>query len=167
MGDMVRLMVDQPMGMMSSNNHGTAMEPLTKVLMKMSREHSVQSFNRYRVHLGLRAYESFYELTGNRETAGKLESLYGNVDNVELLAGMIAERTSDNCFPTFTVMVNSFIVNSIATNSLYKKTTWWNSDTFDGDYGFSVAKSASIRTLVCNNLKDECNDGLIVDLFVK
>jgi hypothetical protein len=117
--------------------------------------------------LGLHAYGSFYELTGNREAARRLESLYENVDNVELLVGMFAEKTSDNSVPTFTVMMNSYIVNSIVTNPLYTK-TMWNSDTFGGDYGFSLVKSASIRTFICNNLQDECdNNELIVDLYTK
>lgn len=166
-GDTVRLMVDQPMGAMSSNNGGAETEPMTKVLMKLSRENAVQNFNRYRMRLGLPAYGSFYELTDNRETAGKLESLYENVDNVELLVGMLVEKTSYNSVPTFTVMMNSFIVNSIVMNPLYSK-PMWNSDTFDGDYGFSVVKSTSIRTFICNNLQDECdNNDLIVDLYVK
>jgi hypothetical protein len=165
--DTVKLMVDQPMGAMSNNNGSAETEPLTKVLMKLSRENSVQSFNRYRTHLGLHAYGSFYELTGNREVARRLESLYENVDNVELLVGMFAEKTSDNSVPTFTVMMNSYIVNSIVTNPLYTK-TMWNSDTFGGDYGFSLVKSASIRTFICNNLQDECdNNELIVDLYTK
>jgi hypothetical protein len=167
MGDTVRFMVDQRMGMMSSNNDGAVTEPLTKVLMKMSRENAVQSFNKYRTYLGLRAYESFYELTGNHETAEKMELLYENVDNVEMLTGMVTEKTTDDTVPTFTVMMNSFIVNSIVTNPLYSK-SMWKPDMFDGDFGFSLVKSSSIRTFICNNLHDECdNDEFIVSFYAK
>lgn len=168
MGDTVRFMVGEPMGTMSNNNDGATTEPLTKALMRTSREHAVQGFNRYRTRLGLRAYKSFYELTGNQETAKKLESLYGTVGDVEMLTGMIAEKTGDGAaVPTFTVMVNSFIVNSIVSNPLYGE-TMWKPETFGGDHGFSVVKSASIRTLVCNNLRDECDDDeFIVNFYAK
>ncbi|XP_025418087.1 prostaglandin G/H synthase 2-like, partial [Sipha flava] len=145
--DMVKLMIDQKMGMTTCNNNGAATESLTKLLMKLSRENAVQSFNRYRRYLGLDAYKSFYELTGNKETAKKLESLYENVDSVELLTGMLAEKISDKAVPTFTVLTNSFIVNSILTNPLYSETLW-NTETFDGDYGFSIVKSANIKTFI-------------------
>jgi hypothetical protein len=160
-------MVEQQMGMMRSNNDGAVTEPLTKILMKMSRENNVQSFNNYRTYLGLRAYKSFYDLTGNRKTAEILEFLYKNVDNVEILTGMITEKITDDIVPTFTVMINSFIVNSIVTNPLYSK-TMWKPDTFDGDFGFSIVKHASIRTFICNNLHDECeNDEYMVSFYAK
>jgi hypothetical protein len=161
---MVKLMIDQKMGMTTCNNNGAATESLTKLLMKLSRENAVQSFNRYRRYLGLDAYKSFYELTGNKETAKKLESLYENVDSVELLTGMLAEKISDKAVPTFTVLTNSFIVNSILTNPLYSETLW-NTETFDGDYGFSIVKSANIKTFICNNLVDTCDNNFIVDLY--
>lgn len=168
MRETVRLMVDRPMGTMSSNNGDAATEPLTKVLMELSRENGVQGFNRYREHVGLSAYGSFDELTGgDRETADKLESLYGHVDRVELLAGMLAEKPSaDDSVPTFTVMVNSFVVNAIVTSPLYSQAAW-RSETFDGDFGFSAVKSASVATFVCNNLPDGCDRGLVVDLHVQ
>lgn len=167
MGDAVRFMVEQMMGMLSSNNDGASTEPLTKVLLKISRENAVQSFNSYRTHLGLYAYGSFYELTGNREIAEKLESLYENVGDVEMLVGMLTEKKIEDTVPTFTVMINSFIVNSIVTNPLYSE-TMWTSDTFDGDYGFSIVKSANIKTFICNNLHDECdNDDFIVNFYAK
>ncbi|XP_025422715.1 prostaglandin G/H synthase 2-like [Sipha flava] len=163
MSKTIKYMVEQQMGMMRSNNDGAVTEPLTKILMKMSRENNVQSFNNYRTYLGLRAYKSFYDLTGNRKTAEILEFLYKNVDNVEILTGMITEKITDDIVPTFTVMINSFIVNSIVTNPLYSK-TMWKPDTFDGDFGFSIVKHASIRTFICNNLHDECENDEYMDL---
>lgn len=152
--------------MLTCNNDGSATEPLTKLLMKLSRENAVQSFNKYRKYLGLDAYKSFYELTGNWETANKLEELYGDVENVELLTGMLTEKISDEAVPTFSVLTNSFIVNSILTNPLYSKSLW-KSDTFDGDYGFAIVKSASINTFICNNLVGTCDDHFNVDLYAK
>lgn len=162
--NMVKLMIDQKMGMITCNNDGAATESLTKLLMKLSRENAMQSFNRYRRYLGLDVYKSFYELTGNWKTANKLESLYKNVDDVELLTGILAEKISNKAVPTFTVLTNSFIVNSIITNPLYSESLW-NTDTFDGDYGFSMVKSANIKTFICNNLVDTCDNNLIVDLY--
>jgi hypothetical protein len=79
------------------------------------------------------------------------------VDNVEILTGMVTEKTTDDTVPTFTLMMNSFIVNSIVTNPFHSK-SMWKPDTFDDDFGFSLVKSASIRTFICNNLHDEWNN---------
>ncbi|XP_025419562.1 prostaglandin G/H synthase 2-like [Sipha flava] len=166
MTETVRFMVDQKMGSLTSNNDGDATMPLTKLLIKLSRENRIKGFNDYRRHFGLRAYKSFYELTENHETANKLISLYGDVDNVELLTGMLTEKKSDNVVPTFTVMINSFIVNSIITNPLGSKELW-NADTFGGEYGFDLVKSANIKTLICNNLIDKCDSNFTVDIYAK
>jgi hypothetical protein len=166
MTETVRFMVDQKMGSLTSNNDGDATMPLTKLLIKLSRENRIKGFNDYRRHFGLRAYKSFYELTENHELANKLISLYGDVDNVELLTGMLTEKKSDNVVPTFTVMINSFIVNSIITNPLGSKELW-NADTFGGEYGFDLVKSANIKTFICNNLIDKCDNNFTVDIYAK
>jgi hypothetical protein len=92
--------------------------------------------------------------------------LYGDIDNVELLTGMLTEKKSDNVVPTFTVMINSFIMNSIITNPLGSKDLW-NADTFGGEYGFDLVKSANIKTFICNNLIDKCDSHFTVDIYAK
>lgn len=150
--------------MVTHNNDDTETEPLTKLMMTISRENHVQSFNNYRRKLGLRPYKSFLELTQNTETADSLKSLHESVEDVELLTGMLTETSSaEGHSITVTAMVNSFIINSILTNSLHDKRSW-NPDTFGGDVGFHLVETASIKTFVCNNLVDKCDD-FTVELY--
>lgn len=141
--------------------HGNGDErtgPLAKLLMSLSRENSVQGFNDYRRKLGLDAYGSFDELTGDAEVADRLNAVYRCVDDVELLAGMLTERTNggDGVAPTAAIIADSVVVNSILTNRLWAEQAW-NPDTFGGDYGSDLARSADVATFVCNNLADQCS----------
>lgn len=162
----VRCMVNEKMGEVTANNDGAATELLTKFLLELSRENAVQSFNNYRRHLGLTAYGSFHELTGNWDTANALELLYGTVENVELLTGMLTEKKCDHAVPTFTVATNSFIINSIITNPLGSK-LMWRPETFGGEFGFHLVKSANLKTFVCNNLVGKCDDDFIANIYAE
>lgn len=163
MSNTVKYMVNQKMGMLTRNNDGIATEPVTKLMMKLSRENGLQSFNNYRIQLGLYPYETFYRLTRNWEIAEELKRLYGNVDNVELLTGILLERKSYGVASTASIMTNSFIINSILTNDLTSKILW-EPITFGGNEGFDIVKTANIQKLVCNNLAGNCN-GFSVKLY--
>lgn len=165
MKDTIKFMVDQKMSMVTHNNDGSTTEYLTRLMSKLLREQLVRNFNDYRRQLGLRAYGTFFELTGNQETADKLQALYDNVGEVELLPGMLTEKKVNGNSPTVTILANSFIVNSILTNSLASKKSW-TSATFGGNIGFDIVKSANIMSLVCNNLDHNC-DGMKVSLYAK
>jgi len=143
------------MEMVTHNNDVPATEPLTKLMMTMSRENQVQSFNNYRRKLGLFPYKTFFELTRNLETAGKLKALYESVEDVELLTGMLTEANEGHLL-TATAMANSFIINAIMTNPLHDKHSW-NPNTFGGNIGFNLVKSANMKTFVSNNLIDKCD----------
>lgn len=163
MNDAVRFMVDREIGMTSHGNYGNATEPMTSLMLRLSRENAVQSFNNYRRKLGLYPYISFYDLTENWETVELLKSLYDNIEDVELLTGMLTEKSRRGILPTVTIMANSLIVNSILTNPLASKDSWKPS-TFGGNDGFDIIRSASIEKFVCNNLVNNC-EGLTVKLF--
>lgn len=164
MSDTIKFMVDQEMGMVTHNNGGTATKPLTAFMMELSRKNKLQSFNNYRRRLGLYPYSSFYKLTNNWTTATILKSLYNSIEDVELLTGMITEK-STNSVSTLMALTNSMIINAILTNDLNKKNLW-KAETFGGDIGFNIVKSANIETFICNNLVDKC-DGLKVKLYAK
>lgn len=162
MSDTVRFMVDREIGEAARGNYGDATEPMTSLLMRLSRENALQGFNNYRRKLGLYPYTRFYDLTGDWETVEILKSLYGNVDDVELLSGMLTEKRRRGVLPTVTVMANSLIVNSILTSPLATRDSW-DPVTFGGDDGFNTVRSATMETFVCNNLVDNC-DGFTVKL---
>lgn len=151
------------MAMITHNNENAKTIKTAEFLMKLSRDSSMQSFNNYRRKLKLYAYENFFELTENWETAEKLQKLYGDIENVELLSGILTEKTTNGLSQTLAVMTDSFVINSILTNPL---TNSWNSDTFGGDEGFEIVKSANIETFVCNNLPGKC-DGFEVKLYAE
>ncbi|XP_029345135.1 prostaglandin G/H synthase 2-like [Acyrthosiphon pisum] len=154
--DSLRLMMTSKMSMVTANDDGTLTEQLTKTLMILSREQCLQSFNNYRRRLGLPAYKSFFDLTGNVETATALEKLYSTVEKVELLTGVLTEKSSSGVLPTAKVLCNSYIVNAILANSVTTKHLW-APDTFGGVEFFNMVKSTSLESLVCRNM-DNCNE---------
>lgn len=163
--DTLKYMVGQKIGMVSSHNDGVATRPLTMLMIKLSRVNAVQSFNNYRRQFGLPAYDSFYSLTGDSQTAGELANLYESVEDVELLTGVLTEGTRGGAVPTVTVMTDSFIVNAILTNDLVSKLSW-KPETFGGNIGFDIIKYSNLESLVCSNLEDTC-DGLEIQLYAE
>jgi len=55
------------------------------------RDLGIGSLNDVREALGLETYESFYDLAQDYDLAGKLETLYGDIDNVDLYVGGLIE----------------------------------------------------------------------------
>jgi len=162
----LEFMVNSKVGMVAPHNDGELTESLTKTLITLSREHNIQGFNSYRRHLGLPAYSNTYDLTDNLETAIALSKLYGTVDNVELLTGMMSEKPSaGDTLSTADVLTNSFIVNAILSNNLTSKHSWVP-DTFGGVEFFDLVKSASLKSLVCRNMDVNC-DELHVNLYAQ
>jgi len=149
--DALQFMVNSEMGMVTAHNEGALTEKLTKSLMTLSRQKCLQGFNNYRRRLGLAAYNSFFDLTGNTETATELEKLYSSVENVEFLTGVFAEKSSSGVLPTIKVLSNSYLINSILTNHLTTKDSWVP-DTFGGIEFFDLVKSTSLNSLVCRNV---------------
>ncbi|CAI6362657.1 unnamed protein product [Macrosiphum euphorbiae] len=153
--DSLQLMMSSKMSIVTAHDDGPLTGKFTKALMKLSREQCLQSFNNYRRRLGLRAYNSFFDLTGNIETATELEKLYSTVEKVEFLTGVLTEKSSSGVLPTAKVLSNSFIVNAILGNRLITKHLW-APDTFGGVEFFNLVKSTSLETLICRNV-DNCD----------
>ncbi|KAL5241951.1 hypothetical protein ACI65C_009361 [Semiaphis heraclei] len=148
LGDSLEFMVNTKIGMAAAHNDGELTESQTKTLITLSREHCLQGFNSYRRRLGLPTYSSLYELTGNSETALGLLRMYGTVENVELLTGMMTEKPSaGDALPTAEVMTNSFIINAILSNNLTTQQSWIP-DTFGGVEFFNLVKSSSLMSLL-------------------
>ncbi|XP_060873945.1 prostaglandin G/H synthase 2-like [Metopolophium dirhodum] len=154
--DSLQLMMSSKMRIVKAHDDGPLTERLTKTLMTLSREQCLQGFNNYRRRLGLPAYNSFFDPTGNVETATELEKLYSTVEKVELLTGVLTEKSSSGVLPTAKVLSNSFIINAILTNSLTTKQLW-TPDTFGGVEFFKLVKSTSLESLVCRNV-DNCDE---------
>eukprot|EP00102_Acyrthosiphon_pisum_P017362 XP_008188708.2 PREDICTED: prostaglandin G/H synthase 2-like [Acyrthosiphon pisum] len=163
--DALKFMVNSKMGIVTAHNDGALTERHTWTLMKLSREHCLQGFNSYRRLLGLPAYKSFFDLTGNKKTATKLTNLYSTVEEVELLTGVLTEKSSSRALPTAKILTDSFIINAILTNNLTAKHSW-APDTFGGVEFFNLVKSTSLKSLVYRNV-DVNRDELQVHLYAK
>ena len=64
---------------------------LVALNIQRGRDHGLADFNSVREAIGLEAYESFDEITSDIELQGKLETLYGDVNNIDLWVGLLAE----------------------------------------------------------------------------
>lgn len=65
---------------------------LAAINIQRGRDLGLGTLNQTRVSLGLKAYRSFSEITGDAGTAAALQTAYGTVDAVELWVGGLAER---------------------------------------------------------------------------
>ena len=64
---------------------------LASLNIARGRDHGLADYNTVREAYGLPRVTSFSEITRNEELAGKLEELYGSVDNIDLWVGALAE----------------------------------------------------------------------------
>lgn len=64
---------------------------LVSLNIQRGRDHGLADFNSTREAYGLDAYESFDQLTSDTDVQEKLESLYGDINNIDLWVGILAE----------------------------------------------------------------------------
>ncbi|NQW01238.1 MAG: hypothetical protein HQ483_16150 [Rhodospirillales bacterium] len=63
-------------------------------LVKMGRDFRLQPYNAYRRRFGLKPLNSFEELTDDAELRGKLEKLYGDIDQLEFVVGLFGQKSA-------------------------------------------------------------------------
>ncbi len=64
---------------------------LVALNIQRGRDHGLSDYNATREAYGLDEIDSFDDITSNVELQGKLESLYGHVNNIDLWVGLLAE----------------------------------------------------------------------------
>lgn len=64
---------------------------LASLNIERGREHGLADYNQLREDMGLERVTSFDQITSDAELAGKLEALYGSVDNIDPWVGILAE----------------------------------------------------------------------------
>ena len=64
---------------------------LAALNIQRGRDHGLADYNQTRVDFGLAWVTSFDQITSDPELAGRLEQLYGSVDNVDAWIGILAE----------------------------------------------------------------------------
>jgi prostaglandin-endoperoxide synthase 2 len=135
----------------SANPDWPSVEEVTVTLMRKAR---LRSFNDYREAYGLRRLTSFEELTANPEVQERLESLYGDIDNLEWYVGIFAEDYPDYMMmgELMTYMVANDAFTQALTNPLLARNVF-NEDTFTTS-GMKVIKNTrSLEQLVARNAR--------------
>jgi len=103
---------------------GAAGLDLASLNIQRGRDHGLADYNSVRKAYGLSKLTSFSQITSNAELQSKLLALYGNIDNIDLWVGGLAEdhmagssvgRPSKRSLPT------SFKGRAMATASGIKK----------------------------------------------
>ncbi|KAI1882926.1 hypothetical protein AGOR_G00239920 [Albula goreensis] len=122
-----------------------------------TRQMRFQSLNAYRKRFSMAPYSSFQDLTGETEMAAVLEELYGDVDAVELYPGLLVERPRPNAIfgETMVEMGAPYSLKGLMGNPICSP-EYWMPSTFGGKVGFEIVNSASLRNLVCSNVKGPC-----------
>ncbi|XP_014668726.1 PREDICTED: prostaglandin G/H synthase 2-like [Priapulus caudatus] len=147
----------QPAGRMSHHNHGPSTLHIAVATLKHGRLLRLQPFNEYRKRFGLRPYGSFEELTGEQEMAAELRELYGEVDALEFSLGLMLEKARAAAMfgSTIIEMGGPFSVKGLMSSPVCSP-GYWKPSTFGGDRAFDVIKMASLRRLVCSNIRGPC-----------
>uniref|UniRef100_A0A8C5HZU7 Prostaglandin G/H synthase 2 n=1 Tax=Gouania willdenowi TaxID=441366 RepID=A0A8C5HZU7_GOUWI len=135
-------------------------EPIMYVSIKSiehSRQMRYQSLNAYRKRFSLKPYSSFEDMTGEKEMAAVLEDLYGHIDAVELYPGLLVEKPRTNAIfgETMVEMGAPFSLKGLMGNPICSP-EYWKPSTFGGSVGFNIINTASLQSLVCNNVRGPC-----------
>ncbi|XP_078498688.1 prostaglandin G/H synthase 2 isoform X2 [Lissotriton helveticus] len=136
-------------------NVPVAVQRVAVASIEQSRQMKYQSMNQYRKHFMLKPYQSFEELTGEKEMAAELEALYGDIDSMELYPGLLIEKPrTDSIFgETMVEMGAPFSLKGLMGNPICSP-EYWKPSTFGGKVGFDIVNTASLQRLVCNTVKD-------------
>ncbi|TSN30255.1 Prostaglandin G/H synthase 2 [Bagarius yarrelli] len=139
------------------HNVPPALMMVARKSIENSRLMRYQSFNAYRKRFNMKPYASFEEVTGDKKMAVELEELYGDVDAMELYAGLLVEKPRFNAIfgETMVEMGAPYSLKGLMGNPICSP-EYWKPSTFGGHVGFNIVNTASLRKLVCNNIKGPC-----------
>ncbi|KAF7690037.1 prostaglandin G/H synthase 2 [Silurus meridionalis] len=139
------------------HNVPPALAMVAKKSIENSRLMRYQSFNAYRKRFNMKPYTSFEELTGEKKMAAELEELYGDVDAMELYAGLLIEKPRPNAIfsETMVEMGAPYSLKGLMGNPICSP-EYWKPSTFGGKVGFDIINTASLQKLVCRNVKGPC-----------
>ncbi|XP_015280477.1 PREDICTED: prostaglandin G/H synthase 2 [Gekko japonicus] len=135
-------------------NVPAAVQKVAKASIDQSRQMRYQSLNEYRKHFLLKPFKSFEELTGEKEMAAELEELYGDIDAMELYPALLVEKPRPGAIfgETMIELGAPFSLKGLMGNAICSP-EYWKPSTFGGKVGFDIVNTASLRNLICNNVK--------------
>jgi prostaglandin-endoperoxide synthase 2 len=147
----------QRAGRIMLNNTAPFLVSADLAALEKSRTWRLQPYNAYRSRFGLKPVHSFEELTGDRDLAAKLKATYGDVDRVEFLVGLLAERRDPQAMlgdlMSVMVAVDAFsqaLTNPLLSQNVYGKQCF-------SDVGLeTLANTASLDDIVRRNAAADC-----------
>lgn len=120
--------------------------------IKMGRDFRLAPYNEYRKVFGMKPIKSFDKFTNSQQLDSKLKSLYGDINKMEFVVGIFAEKSEeDKLFGSLMyVMVAYDAFTQIYTNPLLSNNIY-TEDTFT-KYGLNlIKKTNSVQDLAERN----------------
>ncbi|MCH9011458.1 MAG: hypothetical protein IIA68_00160 [Proteobacteria bacterium] len=142
----------QHAGKLVLNNSPKFLEEAEWGAINLARQFHVRSYTEYCKAFNQRVPRSFLELTGNQNLAEKLKALYGGVEKVEFVIGLLAEKRSeaDVLGPLMQVMVGVDAFSQALTNPLLSQNVF-GADTFS-EYGLkTISETQRFQDIVKRN----------------
>ncbi|KAM3839509.1 prostaglandin G/H synthase 2 [Vipera latastei] len=129
-------------------------QKVAKASIDQSRQMRYRSLNEYRKFFMLKPFTSFEELTGEKEMAAELEELYGDIDAMELYPALLVEKPRPGAIfgETMIELGAPFSLKGLMGNVICSP-EYWKPSTFGGRVGFDIVNTASLQSLICNNVK--------------
>lgn len=131
-GQVIKDLSTQAAGRIGVHNTPDFLIPADQRSLEMARLSRLRSFNDYRERFSMARYKSFEELVGpNKALIDEVKALYGDVDKVELVTGLLIEqRARERILPTLmATMVGVDAFSQALTNPLLSSNIF-GEDTF-------------------------------------
>ena len=94
---------------------------------------------------------------GENKVSAELRKLYKDIDAVEFITGIYAEkRRAQNLFgSTIVEMGAPYSVKGLMSNPICSP-AYWKPSTFGGQAGFDIVNTATMQKLFCGNIPGDC-----------
>ncbi|XP_021010199.1 prostaglandin G/H synthase 2-like, partial [Mus caroli] len=99
-------------------------------------------------------YTSFKELTGEKEIAAGLKSLFTGLDTIELYPGLLVEKPCPDAIfgDTLVELETPFFLKGFRGNPIYSP-QYWKPSTFSGVVRFKIINTTLTQSLILKNVK--------------
>lgn len=132
---------------------------LASLNIERGRDHGLADYNQTREDYGLKRVTSFDEITSDEELAGKLEDLYGSVDNLDVWVGILAEDHADGASLGElgrTILVDQF-------TRLRDGDRFWYENRFEGELLADLQSTTLSGVIERNTDVGELRDNVFLD----
>ena len=93
--EIIKAASHQKAGKICLNNTPGFLKEAELALITYSRQFNLQPYNKYRERFDETAFQSFEKLTGDDALADELRGIYNDVNDVEFMVGLLAEKRSE------------------------------------------------------------------------